>query len=96
VPINTPIHHGFVARHTPDLNDEGEHKHYWYTAAKYATYIANKISICPSKEHTVWQEYYKKKANFFTDYPFGTLAFIILTPVQQLDKKVDHSLDHEV
>jgi hypothetical protein len=39
---------------------------------------------------------HKKKANIFTDYPFGELAFILLTPEQQLDQKIDHSLDHEV
>jgi hypothetical protein len=55
---------------------------------RYATYNANKIrlaiSMCPSKKHTVWEEYYKEKPNILTDYPFGTLAFILLTHEQQL------------
>ena len=73
------------------LISSGLTKNHWYMAARYATYIANKISMCPSKKHTVWQEYYKEKPNILTDYPFGALAFILLTHEQQLDQKIDHS-----
>jgi hypothetical protein len=38
-----------------------------YMAARYATYIANKFSISPSKKHTVRQEYHKEKLNILTD-----------------------------
>ena len=63
-------------------------------AARYATYIANKISMCPSKRHTVWQEYYKEQPNILTDCPFGaalTLASILLTHEQQLAQTIDDS-----
>ena len=73
------------------LISSGLTKNHWYMAARYATYIANKISMCPSKAHTVWQEYYKEKPNILTDYPFGALAFILLTHEQQLAQKIDHS-----
>ena len=73
------------------LISSGLTKNHWYMAARYATYIANKISMCPSKEHTVWQEYYGEKPNILTDYPFGALAFILLTHEQQLAQKIDHS-----
>jgi transposase InsO family protein len=36
------------------LISSGLTKNHWYMAARYATYIANKISMCPSKEHAVW------------------------------------------
>ncbi len=36
-------------------------KNHWYMSVRYPTYITNKISTCPSKTHTVWQEYYKDK-----------------------------------
>ena len=48
------------------LISSGLTKNHWYMAARYATYIANKISMCPSKKHTVWQEYYKEKPNILT------------------------------
>ena len=73
------------------LISSGLTKNHWYMAARYATYIANKISMCPSKKHTVWQEYYKEKPNILTDYPFGALSFILLTHEQQLAQKIDHS-----
>jgi hypothetical protein len=37
-------------------------KSHWYMTVRYATYIANKINLCPSKKHTVTcQEYYKAR-----------------------------------
>jgi hypothetical protein len=36
-------------------------------------------------------EYCKEKPNNLTDYPFGALAFILLTHEQQLAQKIDHS-----
>ncbi len=33
------------------LISSGLTKNHWYMAARYATYIANKISICPQKAH---------------------------------------------
>lgn len=72
------------------LISSGLTKKHWYMAARYAKYMANKISVCPSKKHTIWQEYYKEKPNILTDYPqFGALAFILLT--QQKAQKIDHS-----
>jgi hypothetical protein len=73
------------------LISSGLTKNHWYMAARYATYITNKISMCPSKKRTVWQEYYKEKPNILTVYPFGALAFILLTHEQQLAQKIDHS-----
>jgi hypothetical protein len=49
-------------------------------------------SACALPRNTqVCQEYYKENPNILTDYPFGALAFILLTHEQQLAQKIDHS-----
>jgi len=57
--------------------------------------------MCPSKKHTVWQEYYVQGETEYPDrLPVWSTAFILLTPEQQLapflsTKKFDRNLPWE-